>query len=173
MESKYHIGIRILHWLVLAIMPPLVGIGFYMSDLEHSPLRNVLFNLHKSLGVTILSLFIIRLIFRITTKHPAFPNEISKLEQIAAKLAHYAIYALVFIIAISGALASNYHGKAVNWFGIKLPMLINEENLELARTFGEIHENTAPILIILVVVHALAALKHLFKDNINLFKRII
>jgi cytochrome b561 len=71
--QKYHIGLRVLHWLIAALMLGAVVAGFVMEDLPLELKRQVV-SLHISVGITVLALAIIRLVMRVTTSVPAIPD---------------------------------------------------------------------------------------------------
>ena len=163
--EKYHLSIRVLHWLVAACVIGMLILGFLMDSRDQ-------YNLHKSIGVSILILMAIRIISRLSTKTPDFPEQIKNNEAILAKLGHFALYAFLIIMPLSGWLMSNFGGHAVKLFGLEVFTLV-EKNKELGKLAREAHEIIAYILIFLISIHVLAALKHLIMDKVNLLKRIM
>lgn len=163
---KYHPFSRLLHWLMAAIIIFLLGLGIYMADFlsKEAPNRMEIYSLHKSLGVLVLILVLVRIVNRFVNKVPALPDSINKLERIAAHLAHFALYALMIIIPLSGCLMSNYFGYPVHFFGIELPLLV-EKNPEFGMFFHEAHKYAAYTLIAVLSLHILGVIKHRFFDK--------
>jgi cytochrome b561 len=172
MLHKYILPLRILHWLMAFSLIAMVTGGFLMTEIpSDNEMRITIYNLHKSFGVLLFFLVALRLSLRLFSKLPKLPNEISSIEQKLAKLGHYALYFVMFAMPISGYLMSCYYGIGVKFFGISLPnfLPINVDNAMLAK---EMHEIFADLLIILVIIHILAVVKHFKKDKVNLLKRI-
>jgi cytochrome b561 len=175
MPVKYHISIRILHWLMALIIISLLAMGFYMGGLDNTvSYRNNLYGLHKSFGTLVLILIFIRIFFRITRPVPALPNSMSLLVRKSAHFVHYILYLLMILMPLSGYLMSNSFGYPVNLFSIPLPNLISV-NPELGKFFAESHELLAFILIGVLTIHIIAVIKHRFFDlkEHNILKRMI
>ena len=161
---------RILHWLIgFLIIGELIS-GFVMTDLA-PPFKFTVYGIHKSFGVLIFSLIIIRIINRFTSQIPALPIEISIFEQKAAKIGISLLYLTMILMPVSGYLMSNYYGHNVLFFGLELPNMVSS-NQSMGYIFGDIHSYTAVILLLLITGHFMLSLKHLLVDKINLFKRI-
>ncbi len=162
---KYHISLRIVHWLMALLIILMIGLGWYMADLpKEDPMRDVLYMRHKSIGVTILILFFLRVAIRISTKIPPLPNTISFINQQLAHLGHGVIYILMAMVPLSGYAMSNMYGFGVSMFGIDMPKLF-PTNHEIARIAKEVHSVIPYVLLAVVILHALAALKHRFFEK--------
>ncbi len=136
--------------------------------------KEKLYILHKSFGVIIFVLVLIRIFFRITKKAPPLPNSMPKIIQFAAHFVQYLLYLLMILMPISGYLMSNFYGFPVIFFSKTLPNIV-ATNPELGKLFGEIHEFLGFSLIAILVLHIAGALKHRFfdiKEN-NVLPRII
>ena len=172
---KYHLSIRILHWLMALIIISMLTLGFYMAGLDReAPNKMFLYDLHKSFGVTIFLLVAIRISCRLLTKIPPLPNTMSKLIKISAHFVHYFLYLLMILMPLSGYLMSSFAGYPVAIFSITLPNFV-EKNIPKAEFFHDSHTFLAYVIITLLVLHILAAIKHRFfdlKEN-NILPRII
>ena len=154
-----------LHWLIALVVVAGAGIGTYMADLPESAAgREALYDLHRSIGVTVFVLLLARVAWRAIRKPPELVSSMPRLQRIAAKATHIALYALLAVVPIAGYLMSNLEGEAVKVFGLTLPTLA-APNEAAAGFFGEAHSVAAWTLIVLAGVHALAALKHHFIDR--------
>lgn len=155
---------------------PMIAFGVYMKDYLPKDADNhmQIYNLHKSIGVLVLLLFFLRLLNRFINHPPKLPSEISIIDQRLSALAHISLYILMLLVPLSGYLMSNCFGYPVFLFSIQMPVIANLD-IGMAKIFAEIHEISAFSLLGLVVIHALAVVKHRFFDasKVNLLKRMI
>lgn len=165
-KMKYHLSSRVLHWIMAALIIFLLGLGIYMVDFlsKEAPSRMGIYALHKSLGVMVLILVVVRIINRLLHPAPALPKSLPKYEIILAHLAHFALYLLMILVPLSGYLMSNSFGYPVHFFGIELP-IIAEKNFESAGFFAKCHEFFAYTLIAVIALHLIAVIKHRFFDR--------
>lgn len=173
--QKYHIAIRILHWLMALIIISLLAIGIYMSDLDFlDPKKAKLYALHKSFGVVILALVFIRIFFRIFKQVPKLPNSIPRTIRLLSHFIHYLLYLLMILLPVSGYLMSNLYGFPVTLFSVTLPNVAST-NPNLGKVFNEIHEILGYSLIVVLSLHIIGVLKHRFFDapENDVLKRII
>lgn len=164
----------ILHWVMAFSIIGLFVLGLLMVELNYyDPLYKILPNLHKSIGLILAILWFIRLYWRIRSVNPDDSEQTSDWQKKVAKSVHTVLYFLMFNIFLSGYLISTGKGEGItvfNWFEISaLPFNFdNQEDLA-----GMIHLYLALSLIVLVVFHSLAALKHHFVDKNDSFKRML
>jgi len=162
-----------LHWLMALMIFGLLGLGFYMSGLPLSPQKLKLYSWHKWAGVTVFLLTFLRLAWRATHPPPAMPWQMSKLQQIAAHIGHVALYLLMLVIPLSGWLMSSAKGYQTVWFGVlPIPDLI-PKNKELGDVLLGLHQSLNLLLIVLLLVHVAAALKHHFLDKDDVLARML
>lgn len=183
----------ILHWLIALGIFGMFALGWYMSELpkeapkqmafdlfdlgiyswqlseEASP-RTFYFNLHKSIGVSILALIAIRVLWRITHRAPAMLASYKAWEKKLATGTHHLLYLLMVAMPVSGLIMAINSKYGVKWFGLDfIAGLDNKAGREL---FKEVHEVVGAILLIIVIVHILGALKHKFIDKDDTMKRM-
>jgi len=169
---KYPLLMRLIHWLMAIIILTLIAVGFYMADLpKEDALRDVLYPIHKSFGVTIFMLIILRIIIRFSTAIPPLPHTISKRDGTMAHIAYVVMYGLMICIPIFGYVMSNAFGFKVAWFGIAIPVLVGTD-ISLGKLFQQLHAYAAFTLLAIIVIHTLAVVKHVWFDKENLLKRI-
>lgn len=157
----------ILHWLIAIALFGMIGLGLFMVELpkqsELPPgvesVRAFYFLLHKSLGITVAGLILIRLLWRFTHKAPALPDSIPKWQQRAAGAVHVLLYTVMIVVPVSGYMQSMYSKYDTMFWGIELPRLA-EANAAMREQFTELHEVAAFALIALIVLHIAAAIKH-------------
>jgi len=149
----------------------ILNLGVYTWQVaeEASP-RAFYFNLHKSLGITILALIAIRVLWRVTHKPPALLTSYSALERKVATGTHHLLYLLMVAIPLTGLLMSIYGKYSVNWFGIEL--IKGADNKGLRDFFEGSHEFVGIVLLVLVALHVAGALKHKIIDKDDTLKRM-
>ncbi|MBN9543054.1 MAG: cytochrome b [Alphaproteobacteria bacterium] len=171
-NNKYHLSLRILHWLMAILLIAMIGEGWFMIKLKSGlPLKKELFNLHRSFGILILVLFFIRSYIRFSTYIPPLPSNISKFNNLASSIGHKLLYFFMLIAPLTGIFATSFAGYKIPFFSFTLPKFI-EKNSELSMLFHEIHAIIPYIFSALIIVHVGAALKHQFLNKIKLLQRI-
>lgn len=159
---RYGLVSRSLHWLLAAMILFMIGLGAYMTDLEKiDPLRSQLYGLHKSIGVTILLLAVVRIVWiSLISPPPPANRALLRIEVIISKSVIGLFYLLMIITPVAGYLMSNSFGKPVNYFGfVQLPALISQ-NHGLAESLEGVHLILAYSILVLVGLHVAGALKH-------------
>lgn len=171
---KRYTGFAIfLHWLMAILIIGLMAVGFYMSDLPLSPFKLKIYSWHKWAGVIVFALLMLRVLWRLTHRPPELPASMAPLMRLMAHAGHGALYLLMLAIPLSGWLMSSAKGITTVFFGLwPLPDLLSRD-LELAHTLGEVHEFLNVVLIITLVGHVAAALKHHFVDRDDVLIRMM
>jgi cytochrome b561 len=167
-EAHYGIVAQALHWLIAALIIVMFGLGWYMSDLPLGQRKFELYQLHKSLGITILVLAAVRLIWRLFNPAPPLPPTLAPWERTAARANHALLYTMLFVQPIVGFLQSNAANFPVVWWGtVRLPAVLGT-NEALAETLVEVHGWGSRVILVLVLLHVGAALRHHFilKDDV-------
>jgi cytochrome b561 len=163
----------IFHWLLAAIMIIAFVVGRLMTDMHFSPLKLKVFSWHKWLGVTILGLVTLRLIARLISGAPAYPDNMPLWQQRLANWMHGLLYLLMFTVPLSGYFYTLSAGYPVVYFGmIELPVLMPADPA-LKPTLELTHEVLTKILAAAFFVHVAAALKHLFINKDGMFQRML
>jgi cytochrome b561 len=192
--TRYTKTAKILHWLIALGIFGMFALGWYMSELpkegpkqmaydlfdwgiytwtlseEASP-RTFYFNLHKSIGITILALVVIRIFWRITHKAPAMLASYKAWEKKLASGVHRLLYVLMLALPLSGlvmAVASKY---GVKWFGLEF--IGGLDNTPLREVFKEAHEIIGVVILLIIILHILGALKHKFIDKDETLDRML
>jgi cytochrome b561 len=171
-NPRYTVGAVLLHWLMALGLLVNLALGLYMVELLLSPLKLRLYAWHKWLGISLLALVLVRLAWRGLYPPPAAPAALSALERRLAALGHGALYSLMLAVPLAGWLFSSAKGFSVVLFGVlPLPDLI-AKNAQWAEILAEVHATLAITLLLLIVIHILAAVKHQFWDRIPLLQRM-
>jgi cytochrome b561 len=183
-----------LHWLIAICIFGMFALGWYMSELpkeapkqmaydlfdwgiytwqlseEASP-RTFYFNLHKSLGVTIFALILIRILWRVTHKPPALLASYKAWERKLATGAHHLLYVLMVALPLSGIIMATYSKYGIKWFGADF--IKGLDNTPMRELFKEAHEIIGAIILLVLVLHIVGALKHKFIDKDDTLKRML
>jgi cytochrome b561 len=165
--EKYHISIRILHWLMALLILTMIAVGWKMTGIaKDDPQRMFIYNLHKSVGATLLGLVVLRIVLRLANGAPALPQGIPSTVRLLARTGQKILYVLMFAVPFSGYFMSNLFGYAVSWFGFfDLPKFVSEANPELGKQVKELHEIFAYTLLAVVIIHIIGALQHRYFDK--------
>lgn len=192
-ENKYTKTAIVLHWLIALGLVIMFGLGWYMSDLpkegpkamaydlfdwgiytwqlsEAASPRTFYFNLHKSIGVTLLVLIAFRIYWRLTHRPPALLASMQAWEKKLAEFGHKALYVMMLAVPVSGLIMATYSKYGVKWFGI--PLIPGLDDKAIRENFVEVHEIAGVILLTIIIVHLLGALKHKFIDKDETLKRM-
>lgn len=168
-----HISL-LLHWLIalavygmFALGLWMVTLGYYDSWYHPAP------ELHKSIGILLFALMICRTIWRFISPPPQPLSSYSPLTRLSALAVHLLLYGILFALFISGYLISTADGKPITVFSLfDVPATV-EGFAEQADLAGEVHLWLAWSVVILSVLHGLAALKHHFIDRDVTLKRML
>jgi cytochrome b561 len=170
--QRYSTPAIIIHWLMAILIIAMIGLGLYMTGLEKgSDERSWFFGLHKSIGLTLALLAIIRLAWKMLSTSPALPDYVAPLQKKMATATHHLLYLMMFIQPVSGYISSSFSGYKTKFWGIPLPHWGSKQP-ELNELFTEIHEISAFCLIALLVMHFAGVFYHLHKKQTDLFKRM-
>jgi len=166
-----------LHWMMaILIIGQIIG-GVVMHNMDPTSLKFSLYQWHKSFGILILGLSLLRLVWRLTHKAPALPKDMKPFEVLAAKFTHVAFYALMIGIPLSGwaMVSASETGidtvlfKLIPW--PEMPGIADSEVLETR--LKDLHEILAKATIVLIVLHVGAALKHHFVNRDTVLSRML
>ncbi|MCH9689610.1 MAG: cytochrome b [Gammaproteobacteria bacterium] len=166
--KNYSTGFKYLHWLVAVLVLGMLGLGFFLADLPKE-MKVQAYMLHKSIGLTILCLMLVRVVWIVLSGKPKLPDATPKWEGYLASLVQYGLYLFLISMALSGwlmATASNKIPVYFNWFSVPFPGL--SPNEKIADWMYSTHGVIAWILLGLVGLHIAGALKHwlIQKDDV-------
>jgi cytochrome b561 len=185
---------KILHWLIAIGIFSMFALGWFMADLpkdspkqmaydildlgiytwnlseEVSP-RTFYFNLHKSIGITIFALILVRILWRFTHKPPTLLSSYKAMERKLASGAHHLLYLLMVALPLSGVLMAINSKYGIKWFG--MDFLGGADNKPMRELFKETHEIIGIIILLVIILHILGALKHKFIDKDETMSRML
>ena len=161
------------HWIMAAIVIGMLCLGLFMVRLPVSLEKLSLYGWHKSFGILVLMLVILRLSWRLMSVIPPLPEALHQWQKLAAHASHWALYLCLFLMPLSGWLMSSAAGLPVSFFGwFVLPTLIAPDP-SWRVYFLTIHQFTAFGLIGLIGLHTAAALQHHFIEKDNILRRML
>lgn len=169
---RYPALTRFLHWavalMVLATSP--IGVIMLTEGLAR-PVQDRLFILHKNGGVLILLLVLVRIFWRVLYPAPPLPASMPGWQVTVAKAAHWALYAALLVMAVSGYVRVAAGGFPIEMLdALGVPRLVPRSDA-LAQSAKFIHANARFVLVALILLHVGAGLKHLFQRD-GVFSRI-
>src|SRR3984885_3694385 len=151
---------RLMHWLTAGLMLLVFVLAFSIDRAASRASHTVLLQLHRSVGITIWALTLVRLVWRHFAKYPDWASDMPHTMRVAAKASEYALYALLLAQPILGVLQTSAHGDHVDLFFLgQLPALI-EKNRPLAQELLTVHKSIGFSLLGLITLHVSAALFH-------------
>jgi cytochrome b561 len=165
-SSRYGLVSILLHWGVALVVFGLFALGLWMVDLDYyDTWRKAAPDLHKSIGLTLFAVMVVRVVWRFISPPPPALSTQSRLVQWGAKLGHLFLYVGLFALMFAGYLISTADGVGIPVFDLfEVPALISSIP-DQADVAGAVHEYLAWTLVIFAGLHALAALKHHFIDR--------
>ncbi len=182
-RTRYGTVAMSLHWLIAVLVIANICLGLYFSDLSHDdPSLFALVQTHKSIGLTVLVLSVIRLLWRLVNPVPPLPAGMGALQRFAAHASHFLLYFLIIAIPLSGwaLVSASPLGLPTMYFGWFewphidfLADLTRAQKAPLRHDFGIIHVYLAWSAIVLVPIHVLAALYHQFFRRDDVLKRML
>jgi cytochrome b561 len=168
---KYTPPAVVLHWLVALLIVGLLCLGWYMMAIEKQPGADWYFNLHRSLGVLLAGLVVLRVLWRVSHRPAELPAGVPMWEKQLALAAHWLLYACMVVMPLTGYLGAAYNKSGVAFFGIALPFWA-ENSRNLSKLFFTVHAGLVWIIVAAVVLHALAGFKHLLVNKDQVFQRM-
>jgi cytochrome b561 len=171
--ERYGAVAQLLHWIVAALIVTQFVLANLAEDLPLGAAKFAMLARHKSVGMTILMLAILRLLWRIGHAPPPLPAAMPQYERRLARITHVLLYALLFAMPLSGWLMSSAKNFPVSWFGLfAWPNLIAPDPVKFD-FFKELHEVLATTLFAVALLHIAAALKHHFYDKNEVLRRML
>jgi cytochrome b561 len=167
-KQRWGVVTQTLHWLVVLAVLCQLTLGFVLGSVSsETPFWAELFPVHTTLGLSIFMVMVLRLLWRIANPVPELPNTLMPWQKKLARANHGLFYILLIGLPIGGYFLVSAHGHSVPFFGTQLPAAI-QENEALQSRLGTMHAVGAFVLIVLVVFHVAAALRHawLLKDGV-------
>jgi cytochrome b561 len=164
---------KTLHWLVVLLIITQWAIAQRADSLPLGLAKLEALAWHKSVGITVLMLAVIRLLWRWMNPVPDLTAETQAWERVLAKLSHLLLYGLIFALPISGWLMSSAKNYPVSWFKLfQLPDLVKPGE-QLFQQMRDLHHLLFGVLVVVALLHIAGALKHHFIDRNEVLRRML
>ncbi|TMI02191.1 MAG: cytochrome b [Betaproteobacteria bacterium] len=157
---RYPLAVIVLHWAIAVAVSGLIVLGWWMQTIPKDPVgpRADAYNLHKSIGLSVLLLMVVRLAWRASHRPPQLPP-LPLWQARAAHAVHALLYLFMFLDALSGYLGSAVSGFPVKFFGWTLPVWA-PANAGLKEACSVVHSVSSWALVAAIGVHVVATFYH-------------
>ena len=160
------------HWLIVLLIINQWWIAERAEELKGLAKLEAL-AWHKSFGMTILMLAVLRLAWRLMNPTPDLTLETKPWERVLARISHVLLYALIFAVPLSGWMMSSAKNYPVSWFKLfQFPDLIAPAE-QTFRLMQDLHFLLFSALVTVALLHVAGALKHHFIDKNDVLKRML
>jgi cytochrome b561 len=175
-ERRYGLVAMAMHWLMAMLLSALIALGLYMTtlpDVGFDTWKITLILYHKQLGILALMLVALRLLWRLVNVVPHLVETIPDWQKVLARFVHLCFYALMLALPVSGWLMSSATGISVSVLGLfTLPDLVPYDD-RLFQTLVSVHRYLGYALLVCMVAHIGAALRHHFLLRDSTLKKML
>ena len=177
---KYALSQRILHWAIALMVIAAMAVGATLGYLGFNGVKetfgidvtNMLYKYHKTFGIIILGLMIVRIIVKVMKGKPDYSPPLTRFEHVASNAVHGLLYVSLIAMPVFGWLGTGANGFPVEFFDRRLPPIVGKDK-ELGATLMGLHETFGWILGALIVIHIGAALQHAFVKKDGVLRRML
>jgi cytochrome b561 len=171
--TRYSTGSKRLHWLIAILVILMLSFSFFLKDLADS-VQPTAYMIHKSFGLTVLALMLVRIVWIIRTGKPELPTAIPTWERMLSRIVQYGFYVLLIAMPICGWITSVAGNRIPVYFGLlKVPIPGLVPNEAVSHVFDIAHITIAWILIVFITLHVAGALKHYLVDKDKILQRML
>ena len=164
---------KTLHWLIVLLIINQWVIAERAEALPLGAAKLQALSWHKSFGMTIFALALVRLVWRWLNPVPTLDGKARGWERLLAHLSHLLLYGLIFAMPLTGWLMSSARNFPVSWFGVfQFPDLVAPDT-SLYESMKDWHHLLFAVLVIVALLHIAGALKHHFIDKNEVLKRML
>ena len=172
-RNRYSAVSLTLHWVIAAgILAQILLITAH--EAVEGPASRTYVEIHKSLGLTLLVLTLVRIGWRLANPAPRLPDHMKTWENIVARVTHVGFYVALLFMPLTGWAAMSARARPIEWWGlINWPLLPIDGGREAARALMGLHELGIKAIYVLLALHVLGALKHHFVDRDDVLHRML
>jgi cytochrome b561 len=164
--APYTTGAIVLHWLIAALLFGQIAFGWFLESIPRGvPQRGFYVNLHKSTGLTLALVILVRILWRLTHQPPQLPPFMPAWERVATKWTHFGLYACMLLMPLSGYIASNFSKYGVKLFNVMLLPPWGIDDHRIYAVFNTTHVVTSYLFVTLIGLHLLGAIRHALRRD--------
>ena len=172
-SAGYSVPAKWLHWIVAICVLFLIPVGISLDKLPEGPLQNRLFDLHRSFGILVLALAVVRVTVRRIHGPPAAYSGLTRFEQIASTAAHHTLYLLILLTPLVGwAMMSAYRADVPVFWLFNLPPIL-PQNDDVYKALSKVHAVCGLLMGAIVLLHAGGALMHFVIRRDGVLQRML
>ena len=168
----YTVTARTLHWITAVLVLIQIPLGLLVVNFEFAG-KETLYNLHKSIGATLIPIIVFRLFYRLTHPPAPLPPDVPELQALAAHGLHWTLYTLLVVQGMLGWIATSAYPAPIPVFGLFEMPHIWGENRALSDQLFAVHRFIGIALAFLLVGHVGAALFHHFVQKDRVLMRMV
>ena len=172
-REEYGGAAKFFHWTIAVAVLTMIPVGIAMIRIEPGTTQNVLFTVHRSLGILVLALMILRLGNRLIVGWPAPEPTITPFQRIASHAVHNLLYLLLFVQPLLGWYATSAFPATISFFGLFDVPSIASPNEALAKQLFVVHMGLGLVITALLALHIGAALYHHFVRRDGVLQRML
>jgi cytochrome b561 len=173
MPDRYTKVAIALHWILALGILLQIWLGFHLGDVPRgAPERSAWVNFHKSTGITLAVLILLRLAWRIAHRPPPLPATMPAWERSAAHANHVLLYVCMLGMPLTGYVATNFSKFGIKYFGLVMLPPWGFEDKQIYAAFNATHKLLALVFVGLIVLHIAAALKHALFERNGILRRM-
>ena len=165
---------RVLHWFTAILFIAMIPMGIYSSMIPEDVWYRTEYNtVHKTIGLIVLGLLLLRLIWNKVSRRPSLDASLKPLERKLARIAHFLLYLLLLSVPVTGYVMTSIHGYPSYLFSLEIKPFIPAS--DAYKIWGLFHKYLLQYLVYLILgAHILGALKHRYIDKQNnAFSRMV
>ena len=170
--ARYNGVAQLLHWLIGLAVLGQIALGWWMIGLPNTPpgYQAGWYNIHKSIGLSIGLLVLLRIVWRLRHPAPVLPATLAAWQRLAARCSHALLYLCLVLMPLSGFLGSSFTKYPIKFWGMVLPRWI-DPSPAAKELCSQIHYATVCLFMLLIALHIAAAIKHALAGD-GVFRRM-
>ncbi|NNC54881.1 MAG: cytochrome b, partial [Pseudomonadales bacterium] len=171
---KWNSGVRFLHWLALVLLIVAATLGFWAEDLPTGPAQLKLFATHKSVGLSILLLVLVRIAWRFMTRPAPAIEGLPVASQRSASMGHGILYAVLILLPLSGWWLTSVANFPFQWFDLfRVPMLLAANTDSTEQSLAALAHRTFFWFLLVLTIGHVAMVWHHQRKKITVLPRML
>lgn len=171
--NRWGLFSRLIHWFSAIGIVFMFVLGITMINMRLSPMKLEMFIIHKSIGMLLLFVIVVRVLWRLLNPAPRPSRHLSKAQRKLVYLGQLSMYVLLFAIPISGWVINSAANFPLKWFGLFLIPAITQPSIIIEDYAKTVHFVLICMLGTLVLMHVTAALHHHWVKHNDILKRML